>query len=601
MAETQIQLGEDTQIQKQYKAGLNYLKRMGYTEAWPMYERFKASDQWPPVTERTKMLPRPVFNIIEYIQNHKVSSVMNENVKMLYSPQEFLADADLDQMDPQLAQQAQLAQEAGEKFTRYSDTVWELIEQDEINEEVLESGSNCGTGIAHYYWDTSSKGGIVLPWIGDMAGEMLDPINVFFGNPQQRKVQRQPYIIISSREDLAEVKRIAKENGLSKEQIELINADSDVQDEGYDRAKVELTGSEKVTVLTKYWRKDGMIWLCREASGQKIKPEVNTGFRKYPLAVLQWKRRKKSIHGGSDSEGIIPNQKAINNLMAMQLLSVQLTGWPKMVYNPQYIDAKALNNDPSQPIVDTSPPGQSVLKYLTPGPVSSLASGLVESFMDYTKQLSSAQDAATGDMQKGELNATAIMLLQKAAGVPIESIKKRFYRFIKDVGEIWEEFWKVKYNTARQITLKNDDGQEYSEEFTGSKYADIGLNLKINVGPASTYSEELMMASLDKLFDKQDIDLEDYLEYAPQNVIPFKDRLLKKVRERKEMAAQQQAQQEAMMSQQPQVDPAAEQQAKLEQQLALKQTDHQNKLEVEQIKSQTALQQAAMRQPAGRG
>lgn len=600
MAEAQKQLGEETPIQKQYRECLNYMRRMGFLDDWPMYERFKAGDQWPPITERTKTLPRPVFNVIEYIQNHKVSSVMNENVKMLFSPQEFLADADMDQVDQQLVQQAQLAQEAGEKFTRYSDTTWELIEQDEINEEVLESGSNSGTGIAHYYWDTSSKGGIVRPWIGDIAGEMLDPINVFFGNPQQRKVQRQPYIIISSREDLAEVKRMAKDAKLSQDKIELIKADSDVQAEGYDRAKVEVTGSEKVTVLTKYWRKDGMIWLCREASGQMIKPEVNTGFRKYPLAVMQWKRRKKSIHGGSDTEGIIPNQKAINNLMAMQLLSVQLTGWPKLVYNPNYIDAKALNNDPSQPIVDTSPPGQSTVRYLTPGAVSSLASGLVESFMDYTKQLSSAQDAATGDMQKGELNATAIMLLQKAAGVPIESIKKRFYRFIKDVGEIWEEFWKVKYNTSRQVTLKNDDGQEYSEEFTGSKYADIGLNLKINVGPASTYSEELMMASLDKLFDKQDIDLEDYLEYAPQNVIPFKDRLLKKVRERKELAAQQQAQQEAMMSQQPQVDPAAEQQAKLEQQLALKQADHQNRLEVEQIKSQTALQQAALRQPAGR-
>lgn len=588
-------------MQKQYKEGLNYMKRMGYTEAWPMYERFKASDQWPPVTERTKMLPRPVFNIIEYIQNHKVSSVMNENVKMLYSPQEFLADADLDQMDTQLAQQAKLAQEAGEKFTRYSDTVWELIEQDEINEEVLESGSNCGTGIAHYYWDTGSKGGIVLPWIGDMAGEMLDPINVFFGNPQQRKVQRQPYIIISSREDLAEVKRMAKENGLSKEQIELINADSDVQDEGYDRAKVELTGSEKVTVLTKYWRKNGMIWLCREASGQMIKPETNTNMRRYPLAVMQWKRRKKSIHGGSDTEGIIPNQKAINNLMAMQLLSVQLTGWPKMVYNPNYIDAKALNNDPSQPIQDTSPPGQSTVRYLTPGSVSSLANGLVEAFMDYTKQLSSAQDAATGDLSKGELNATAIMLLQKAAGVPIESIKKRFYRFIKDVGEIWEEFWKVKYNTSRQITLKDDDGQEYSEEFTGSDYADIGLNLKINVGPASTYSEELMMASLDKLFDGQHIDLEDYLEYAPQNVIPFRERLLKKVRERKELAAQQQAEQEAAVAAQPQPDPVAEQQAKLQNDMAIKQQEHQQRMEVEQLKAQTALQQTAMRQPVQSG
>ncbi|MEK8206764.1 hypothetical protein NST41_14320 [Paenibacillus sp. FSL L8-0696] len=596
-------LGEDTQIQKQYKESLNYMRQMGYLDAWPLYERFKAGDQWPKVTDRTRHLPRPVFNVIEYIQNHKVSSVMNENVKMLFSPQEILQDEDLESMDQALAQQAQLAQEAGEKFTRYSDTNWELIDQSDLNEEFLESGSNCGTGIFHYYWDNSVKGGIVKPWIGNMAGEVVDPLNVFFGNPQQRNVQRQPWIIISSREQLDEVRRWAEADGLSKDKVQLINADKDVQVEGYDRAMVEVDGTDKVTVLTKYWKKGGKVFFQKEASGQAVKKETGMGITIYPIVVMQWKRRKKSIHGGGDAEGIIPNQKAINNLMAMQLLSVQLTGWPKMVYNPQYINAKDLNNDPGQPIVDTSPPGQSVLKYLTPGPVSSLASGLVESFMDYTKQLSSAQDAATGDMSKGELNATAIMLLQKAAGVPIESIKKRFYRAMKDVGRIWEQFWKVKYNTTRIINLKDDDGQDYSEEFNGSKYADITLDLKVDIGPASTYSEELAMASLDRLFDKEEIDLEDYLEYAPNNVIPFKDRLLKKVRAAKEQKAAMEQQMQAMQQQMPQTDPAADQQAKLEQQMALKQADHQNKLEVEQLKANTAIQQAAMRQPAqtGRG
>ncbi|OMD92993.1 hypothetical protein BSK49_01000 [Paenibacillus odorifer] len=596
-------LGEDTQIQKQYKESLNYMRQMGYLDAWPLYERFKAGDQWPKVTDRTRHLPRPVFNVIEYIQNHKVSSVMNENVKMLFSPQEILQDEDLESIDQALAQQAQLAQEAGEKFTRYSDTNWELIDQSDLNEEFLESGSNCGTGIFHYYWDNSVKGGIVKPWIGNMAGEVVDPLNVFFGNPQQRKVQRQPWIIISSREQLKEVRSLARKDGVSNDKIQLINADKDVQVEGYDRAKVEVDGTEKVTVLTKYWKKDGKVFFMKEASGQPVKKPTDTGFELYPIVVMQWKRRKKSIHGGGDAEGIIPNQKAINNLMAMQLLSVQLTGWPKMVYNPQYINAKDLNNDPGQPIVDTSPPGQSVLKYLTPGSVSSLASGLVESFMDYTKQLSSAQDAATGDMSKGELNATAIMLLQKAAGVPIESIKKRFYRAMKDVGRIWEQFWKVKYNTTRIINLKDDDGQDYSEEFNGSKYADITLDLKVDIGPASTYSEELAMASLDRLFDKEEIDLEDYLEYAPNNVIPFKDRLLKKVRAAKEQQAAMEQQMQAMQQQMPQADPAAEQQAQLEQQVALKQQDHQNKLEIEQLKANTAIQQAAMRQPAqtGRG
>lgn len=580
--------GGDTQIQKQYRESLNYMQQMGFTTDWPMYERFKAGDQWPKPTERTKSLPRPVFNIIKYIMNHKVSSVMNENVKMLFSPQEFLDTTSID--DPATAEKATQSQKAGELFTRYSDTTWENIKQDELNEESLESASSCGTGIWHYYWDTSKKGGLTKPWVGEMAGEVLDPINVFFGNPQQRKVQKQPWIIISSREMLSEVKEQAKADGLSAEKVELITADKDVQNERYDRAQVELDEGAKVTVLTKYFKKGGKIYFEKEASGQTIKKAVDTGFELYPIVVIQWERRKKSIHGVGDAEGIIPNQKAINGLMAMQLLSVQLTGWPKMVYNPNYIDAKSINNDPSQAIPDQSPPGQRSIDYLTPGSISPHANGLVEAFMDYTKQLSSAQDAATGDMSKGNLNATAIMLLQKAAGVPIESIKKRFYRAMEDVGRVWEQFWKVKYNTTRRINLQDDDGEDYSTEFRGSDFAGVDLNLKIDIGPASSFSEELMMASLDKLYDKQAIDLEDYLEYAPKNVIPFKDRLLKKVREAKE----QQAQLEAQAAQMPPVDPAAQAQAQMEQEMTIKQQEHAQRMEVEQLKANTELQKAAI-------
>ncbi|MBA9088729.1 hypothetical protein FHR92_005247 [Fontibacillus solani] len=587
MAEVQMAQG-DTLIQKQYRESLNYMQQMGFTEAWPMYERFKAGDQWPKETARTKSLPRPVFNIIKYIMNHKVSSVMNENVKMLFSPQEFLDTVNLD--DPETMEKAAQSQQAGELFTRYSDTTWENIKQDELNEEALESASSCGTGIWHYYWDTSKEGGLTRPWVGDMTGEVLDPINVFFGNPQQRRVQKQPWIIISSREMLSDVKEQAKKEGLSADKVELITADKDVKNERYDRAQVELDDGAKVTVLTKYFKKDSKIYFEKEASGQTIKKAVDTGFELYPIVVIQWERRKKSIHGVGDAEGIIPNQKAINGLMAMQLLSVQLTGWPKMVYNPNFIDAKSINNDPSQAIPDQSPPGQRSIDYLTPGAISPHANGLVEAFMDYTKQLSSAQDAATGDMSKGNLNATAIMLLQKAAGVPIESIKKRFYRAMEDVGRVWEQFWKVKYNMARRVNLQDDDGNDYSEEFTGTDYTDVGLNLKIDIGPASSYSEELMMASLDKLYDKDAIDLEDYLEYAPKNVIPFKDRLLKKVREAKE----QQAQLEAQAAQMPQADPAAQAQAQLEQQMTIKQQEHQQKMEIEQLRANTELQKAAL-------
>lgn len=530
-----------SQIEKEYEEGLQYKKQMGFTSKWPEYERFKSGDQWPAATDKTKHLPRPVFNIIDYIENHKVSSVMNENVKMVFSPQESFNEEE-QEADSEL----QKATEGADLYTRYSDTTWENIKQDELNEEALESAANIGTGIWHYYWDNSKKGGITVPYVGDIAGETIDSINVFFGNPQNRNVQKQPYIIISSRDTVKNVRNEAINNGVSKEIALQIASDKKTNEEGYDSAKHELSGSDKVIVLTKYWKENGKVFFAKVSSGVTVKPPTDSGLSLYPIVVMQWKRRKKSIFGIGDTEGLIPNQKGINFLMAMQLLSVQLTGWPKLVYKTGAVDPSKINNDPSVPIEDRSPVGQEGVRYLQPGTSTYQADKLLNSFMENTKLLSSAQDVATGDIGKGEMNASAIMLLQKAAGVPIESIKKRFYRAMEDVARIWEDFWKSKYNTTRKVTLKDDEGQEYAADFNGSDYADVPMNLKIDIGPSSSYSEELMMASLDKLYDKQAITLEDYLEFSPKNVVPFKDRLLKRLKERQE----QMMQQEQMLQQQ---------------------------------------------------
>lgn len=122
-------------VEKRYSTGKSYMRTKGYLDKWPEYERFKAGDQWPPATDRTRSLPRPVFNIVRYIENHKVSSVMNENVKMIFTPQEAVNQAT---EDPNEALQAQAVTEAASTFSRFSGTVWENIKQDQLNEEALE-------------------------------------------------------------------------------------------------------------------------------------------------------------------------------------------------------------------------------------------------------------------------------------------------------------------------------------------------------------------------------------------------------------------------------------------------------------------------------
>lgn len=513
------------EMEKQYKDGLSYLRKMGFLDKWPEYERFKSGDQWPAATARTKSLPRPVFNLIKMIETHKVANVMSEQINMLFSREE--------------ADETQGQEDIGDLFSRYSAATWENIKQDDINEEALDIAANTGTVAVHYYYDMSIEGGVQMPYIGEMQGEVIDPINIFFGNEQQRNVQRQPYIIISSRESVKSVRDYARGNGMSEEMSTQIKPDKDTQDAGYDMAKTEVADSGKVTVITRYWKDNGgKIMFSKAAGGMTIKKETDTMLSRYPIAVMQWERRKKSIRGIGDTEGLIPNQKAINTLVAMQILSVQLTGWPKMVYKRGAIDPSKVTNAPGEMIEDQSPPGMESVKYLNPGNISAVAGNLVEAILTYTRQMTGADEAATGSAPSADLNATAIMLLQKASAIPIESIKRRFYSFIEDIGRIWEDIWKVKYNLPRQINLKDDDGEEYSAMFDGSQYQDVPMQLKIDVGPSSTYSESLMLSSLDKALDRGDIDYVQYLKYAPHAVVPFRDRLMKELEEKKGIVGQ---------------------------------------------------------------
>lgn len=560
-------------VNQQYKDGLAYKKQQNYLKDWAEYERFRAGDQWPKATNRTRDLPRPVFNIIDQIQGHKVSSVMNEHIKMVFTPMESAGQQQEPQIDPNTGQPLPVQQdpesEAADLFTRYAESTWERIKMDDLNEEALDSGSNIGTSIWHYYWDTSAKGGKKLAYIGEMQGEIIDAVNFFPGNPQQRDVQKQPYIIITSRDEVANVQNEAKANGLSPELIAMITPDSETEDQAYDMAKVELTGSKKVTVITKYWKDlqvpqaKPTVKFLKVAGSVVFKPTTDTRLELYPLVVMQWKRRKKSIFGVGDTEGLIPNQKAINFLIAMQVLSVQKTGWPTLLIKKSMI-RQTPTNDPGQVLFDESPPGQGWgAQYLNPGAISPHAQNLVESMITYTKEVSGANESSMGEQSYANMPASAIMMLQKAAGVPIESIKRRFYQAMEDTGRIWEQFWKVYYNTNRIVTLKDDEQEPYTAIFNGSAHQDVDMTLKIDIGPSSSYSESLMMNSLDKLHDSKEISTIQYLTFVPNSVAPYKDRLIKEL---KEQADQQAMIQQQQMEQQAQMQ-AAQQQQMMEQQV----------------------------------
>lgn len=506
-------------IKKRYDQCCNYFSSQGFYGTWAECERFYSSNQWAKATARTKNYPRPVLNVIKSIEGHKISQILQEPVKLVFTPDEV---------------EDEQAQIASDLYTRYAVTQWENIGQDKINEECLETAANIGTMFVHYRWDSKKEGGKKLQYIGDIAGEQLDPINCMAGNPQEKDVQKQPYWIIPNRETLEHIKKEAELNGAPKEELDKITGDSDVTKEAYDTAKIEVEGTEKATVLTMYWREKGSVHVMKVCGEVIVKPDTDTEHKLYPIVGMCWYNRKKSLYGKGDTEAIIPNQKVINRLYAMQIKAIELMGVPRLVYNPTYIE-NDISSDPSVMIQDTSP-GTNAVHYLQPSAMPGIVQTINDSMISLTKSLNGASDYSTGELMKnsGQISATAIMLLQKSAAVPVEQIKERFHRFIEDIGRIWLEFWQIEYNTERLVTVKDDFGQTKNAKFRGSDYKDLNMRIKIDVGSSTQYSDTLALTSLDNFLKDGRINFEQYLTLAPSSTVPFKEQLLKMIQKQAE-------------------------------------------------------------------
>jgi len=510
---------DSNKIQNYYKLGEQYFNQMGFPDTWQECTKFKDGDQWPHATEKTKNMPRPVINIIRFIEDHKCSSILSEPIKMIFKPEEVLME-ESEGTDMNIV--------GAELFTQFSEVEWANVDQEGLNEEACEKAAELGSGIYHYFLDNSIVKGKVHVVKGFMQGEILHPVSVMVGNPQCLKTQLQPYILIPVRDDLESIRERAKKNGVKPEDIIKIVGDKDIKDLN-PVAKFEV--AEKANEITCYWKekKTDTIWVMKVCGDVVTFPAADTRHKLYPIARFNWYKQDKNWYGISETKGLISNQKSINFMTALGMMQYQLLGMPKLMIRKGII--KNFNNDPATPLMCEE--GQEWgAQYLQPPNQSSKGQELTDFLLSATKTHAGSTETSTGELTKSSaMNATAIMMLQKASAVPLNEIKKRFRRTQEEIGHIQMEFWTINYNTQRVINIKDEDGNETPQMFRGSDFKDISLKLDISIGASTDYSESLTMSSLDKFLDSQRITFLQYLEHAPESVIPFKEKLIKEIKQ----------------------------------------------------------------------
>ena len=558
---------EPEQIFEEYETGRTFksgLGRKGLYEQGKINERFYIGDQWHGARCGNDR-PLVRHNVIKRIGDYKMAVVASNPVTVNYSVEGVpntvgISDRARDERDafaqgqisPQETMGLPPEEELAVTMTALSDyfkTTAERVKFDDLKEQALRNAYVSGTGVLYTYWDDKIRTGLyadesgTTPIQGDIACEVLDIENVYFGDPNLYDVQAQPYIIIAQRKSVADLQREARRNGRSEAEIDAIKPDRDTGYMAGDMAEDEPEDSRKATVLTKFWKewaKDGTCKIMASVAvrGATIRYRWDTKLRLYPLAVFRWERRRNCAYGESEITYLIPNQIAINRMLTASVWAVMMLGMPLTLVNGAVVN-QPITNDPGQiiKINGTSEDMLNAVRYVNPPNFAPAFDNNIASLISNTLTQSGANDAALGDVRPD--NTSAIVAVREAATMPMQTVQNRFYSFVEDVARVWAEMWVTMYG-RRSLKIEDENGVWYMP-FDGEKYRDLLISVKVDVGASTLWSEIQSVNTLDNLLASQIITPKQYLERLPKGSVPNLSGLIR------EMQEAQRAQEEAAM------------------------------------------------------
>ena len=607
-----------------YEAGVAYNRQL-VPDQYNVVEtntEFFIGNQWLhlPMTPAQSQLPKPVFNILKRVASLFIASLTSTGVALRFEPLAYYDGSN--QKDPD--------HDAAVFANAQVTSLLEKMKMPYRVRDALYDGAQTGDYCAHFWFDPDVQpfGGAFGGPRGEIQMELVDGINVMFGNPNDRRVQTQPYIIIVGRDTAEHLRWEAERYKKNKDVLgegkgNRGDLDSEIQSDGenslftgvggktelisdaghgkvlyvylYSKVTKERDKVDPETGLTVYEDEldengepvivkengepvvgdDGMpmrkrkpvkelvtsVHVTKATRDAIIYENVDTGLTNYPIAWGNWEKQKNQYHGRALVTGLIPNQIFINTMFATGMRHLQLMAFPKTVYNADLISG--WSNEVGQAVgVHGLQPGQSISQVaynLSPAEMSNQIFTLIDKVMQYTKECLGTTDTQMGNVKPD--NTSALMVLQTNSEVPLENIRANLYEWIEDVGVILLDMMGTYYG-KRPVVIDREfeepiEGpagpqidpmtgtmqtqtvvRKVVEEFDFSQLKHLYLNMSIDVGAATYFSEIAMTQTLDNLRQDGTLDVLQYLERLPDKLIPKKQELIDELRGRISKGAQ---------------------------------------------------------------
>ena len=528
---------------------------------------FFIGNQWihMPDNEAMRRLAKPTFNIIKRVTSIFVASLTSSNTTISFEPLSYQNDG-----------------EAASFATAEVRNLLEKFKMDYRIRDALFDGAITGDYAAHFFWNPEARpyGGAFGEYKGEIEMELIDGINDMFGNPNCRDVEKQPYVLIVGRDTVENLKREYDywkirqvKEGPDKD---IIRPDAETYNFTGIGGKTEIHGDDDKTgkalfvyLYTKVWKdeqyinpKTGLVEIRKVQTVHVTKAtrhcnifeDVDTGLSRYPLAWGNWQKQRNQYHGRALVTEIIPNQIFINQMMAMVFRHLQTQAFPTKIYNADLIPN--ISNEVGTAIgVRNLQPGQQIGEVISTIPAANMSAQIIQAIdlcMAYTKECLGATDAQMGSVRPD--NTSALMVLQNASEVPLENTRAGLHEWVEDIGAILLDMMGTYYGKRPIVREKvidepvlGADGKQLIDPMTGkpastkvsrrvveefdfSVFKHLWLNISVDVGATTYYSEIAMVQTLDNLRRDGTLNIIEYLERMPDKLITRKQELIESLK-----------------------------------------------------------------------
>lgn len=500
MTHTDLPL-DAARIWAEYDRAVQFNRGIGLYDTVENNENFFIGRQWEGV--KSNGLPTPVFNFLKRVVMFSVANIAAERIKLHASPLAAVSDIDIRTLDA-------FSSVLNEQFAA-------ICEQNDFSGKVREFCRNAavdGDGCLYAYWDEEAMSSGNTK--GAVRVEVLPNTQVLFGNPNERDVQRQPYLLLTRRMLLDEAKRYAFAHGVRD--AERICADGRTD----FRERLDALGGEKVTVLTRLWKdeKTGHVFACECTKDQLLRKPWDLGISLYPLVWMPWDYVSDCYHGQAMITGLIPNQIFVNKLYAMSMISLMTLAYPKVIYDRTRI--REWTNRVGA-AVGVNGAVEDVAKIIDPAAISPQIAQFISLAVSDTQKFLGASDAALGDVRPD--NTSAIIALQRAATTPLGITKQNLLSCIEQMGRIFIAFM-AEYYGSRTVEIETEDKLRLAVPFDFSILGKVPCALDIDAGAGAYWSEIANMQTLDNLLMQGKIPTSEYLRRLPEGQISDREALI---------------------------------------------------------------------------